>query len=189
MKILIVGAGKIGSVAAWDLAKRADVQKIGLLDSRPDALGGAKAWISSEKLVTHTLDIVGQKTEAYQLMQGYDVGVITLPSRRASYSAIEAAIDAGLSMVDILEEYHRRPDKVEVEGLEISRNLSLDEYGERLHEKAISNRVTILDGMGFEPGLSNVTTGAAIRKLDKAKSAIVRVGGSFLQRKLPAGIP
>lgn len=177
MKILIVGAGKIGSVVAWDLAKRIEVEKIGIVDINRDALQKAKVWIANEKLATHSIDILGQKSESRQLMQSYDVGVITLPSRRTSYSAIEAAIDAGMGIVDILEEYHRRPDKVEIEGLEISSNLSLDEYGEQLHEKATKSRVTILDGMGFEPGLSNVTTGAAIRKLDKAKSAIVRVGG------------
>jgi saccharopine dehydrogenase-like NADP-dependent oxidoreductase len=34
-----------------------------------------------------------------------------------------------------------------------------------------------VDGQGFAPGLSNVTCGAAIRKLDSAESAVARVGG------------
>lgn len=177
MKILILGAGKIGSVVAWDLAQRTEVEKIGIVDPNRNALKKAMSWIDSEKLVIHSIDILAQKSEIRRLMQTYDVGILTLPNRQASYSGIEAAIDARMSIVDILEEYHRRPDKCEIEGLEISSDLSLDEYGEWLHEKATKNKVTILDGMGFEPGLSNVTTGAAIRKLDKARSAIVRVGG------------
>jgi len=37
--------------------------------------------------------------------------------------------------------------------------------------------VTFVDGMGFAPGLSNVTLGEGIRKIDKAEKAIARVGG------------
>jgi saccharopine dehydrogenase-like NADP-dependent oxidoreductase len=37
--------------------------------------------------------------------------------------------------------------------------------------------VTILDGIGFAPGISNITLGEGIRKLDEAESAIARVGG------------
>ena len=177
MKILVLGAGKIGSVVAWDLAQRTEVEKVGIVDTNANALKTVMGRIDSKKLATHTIDIIAQKSEIRRLMQTYDVGILTLPDRRASYSGIEAAIDARLSIVDVLEEYHRRPDKCEIEGLEISSDLSLDEYGEWLHEKATKNNVTILDGMGFEPGLSNVTTGAAIRKLDKAKSVIARVGG------------
>lgn len=177
MKALILGTGKIGSVVAWDLVKRHEVETVGMVDINGESLKKATAWINSDKLVVHEFDVIGHKSESRQLMQTYDVLVITLPNRRASYSAIEAAIDTGIHAVDILEEYHRRPDKHEIEGLEIPEGMSLDEYGEWLHMKAVNNQVTILDGMGFEPGLSNVTTGMGIRKVGKAESAIVRVGG------------
>ncbi len=106
----------------------------------------------------------------------YDVAVIALPERRSSYRTIEAAIDAGLNVVDVLEEYHRRPDPYETENLEVPSGLSLDEYGESLHRRAKENNVTILDGMGFAPGLSNITLGEGIRKVN-ALSAVARVGG------------
>lgn len=54
--------------------------------------------------------------------------------------------------------------------------MSLDEYGESLHRRAKENNVTILDGMGFAPGLSNITLGEGIRKVN-ALSAVARVGG------------
>jgi saccharopine dehydrogenase-like NADP-dependent oxidoreductase len=50
-------------------------------------------------------------------------------------------------------------------------------YGEWLHEGAVRNGVVILDGMGFAPGLSNITVGEGIHKMDKPISAIARVGG------------
>jgi lysine 6-dehydrogenase len=87
------------------------------------------------------------------------------------------AIEAGLNIVDMLEEYHRRPDAYETEGLEVPEGMTLDEYGDWLHNTAIANGVTFIDGMGFAPGLSNVTVGEAIRKVDSAESAIARVGG------------
>jgi saccharopine dehydrogenase-like NADP-dependent oxidoreductase len=79
-------------------------------------------------------------------------------------------------VVDILEEYHRRPDTYETEGLEVAASMSLEEYGESLHRSAQESGVTLLDGMGFAPGLSNITLGEGIRKV-QAESAVARVGG------------
>jgi saccharopine dehydrogenase-like NADP-dependent oxidoreductase len=110
-------------------------------------------------------------------MSGFDVGIIALPDRRASYAAMEAAIQAGLNVVDILEEFHRRPDPYETEGLVLPEGMTLHEYGEWLHESAVRSGVVILDGMGFAPGLSNITVGEGIRKMDTAISAVARVGG------------
>lgn len=176
MKVLVLGCGKIGSVVAWDLANRPEVETVGIMDVNREALQETKNWIDCHKVVTHELDIVSQPEKGSQLLQGYDVGVITLPSRRASYKAIEAAIEAGTDMVDILEEYHRRPDKHEIEGLEIQPG-ELDVYGEDLHNRAMARNITILDGMGLEPGLTNITVGAGIRMLDQADTVAVRVGG------------
>jgi len=43
--------------------------------------------------------------------------------------------------------------------------------------RAQQTGATLLDGIGFAPGLSNITTGEGIRKLDVAESAVARVGG------------
>jgi lysine 6-dehydrogenase len=111
------------------------------------------------------------------LMKEYDVGIISLPARRISYTTVEAAIEVGLNVVDILEDYHRRPDPYETEGLSIPNQMTLEEYGECLHKRAMENDVILVDGLGFAPGLSNITVGEAIRKMDTAEAAIARVGG------------
>jgi saccharopine dehydrogenase-like NADP-dependent oxidoreductase len=100
-----------------------------------------------------------------------------MPDRKTSYKVVHAAVEAGLDIVDMLEEYHRRPDAYETEGLEIPAGMTLDQYGDWIHETAIKNNSTFIDGMGFAPGLSNVTLGEGIRKIDKAEKAIARVGG------------
>ena len=176
LKILVLGgAGKIGSDVAWDLAGDKEIESIGIAARNDKSLEKTKSWIASDKLAVHILDIA-DASATRRLMEKYDVAVIALPERRSSYRTIEAAIDAGINAVDVLEEYHRRPDPYETENLEVPSGMSLDEYGESLHRRAMKNDVTILDGMGFAPGLSNITLGEGIRKVN-AFSAVARVGG------------
>jgi len=180
MKVLVFGgSGKMGSAVAWDLAKNSKVGEVGIIGitgRRENTLEKTKKWIGSDKIVLHTIDVNNRK-ETMKLMEQYDVGAITLPDRKCSYKVVNMAIEVGLNVVDILEEYHRKPDKYEVEGLEIPNGMTLDEYGESLHQKAIKNGVTFIDGMGFAPGLTNITLGEGIKKMDQADSAIARCGG------------
>lgn len=177
MKVLVFGgSGKMGAAVAWDLVKEDDVDVVGLVGRHEDTLQLAKEWVNSPKVATHILDIADVE-QTIQVMQGYDVGVSALPDRKTSYRIVHTAIEAGLDIVDMLEEYHRRPDPYEIEGLDIPDGMSLNEYGDWLHEQAIKNDVTFLDGIGFAPGLSNLTVGEGIRKLDHTESAIARVGG------------
>jgi len=170
------GSGKIGSAVAWDMAKDSEIEVIGITGRRKDALEKVRNWTGSDRVVPHVVD-VEDKASTVKLMKQYDVGVIALPDRRRSYKVIQYAVEAGLNIVDMLEEYHRRPDAYETEGLELPKDMTLNEYGDWLHETAVANGVTFIDGMGFAPGLSNVTVGEAIRKMDTAERAIARVGG------------
>lgn len=175
MAIIFGGTGKIGSAVAWDLAKDRGIEHVGIAGRNLESLKRTRAWVNSDKILPCVLDI-SDSVAVRRLMSEYDVGVIALPDRRTSYRTIDAAIDSGLSVVDVLEEYHRRPEPYETEGLEIPHGTGLDDYGEMLHNKAIDNEVTLLDGMGFAPGLSNITLGEGIRKAN-ADSAVARVGG------------
>lgn len=177
MRILILGgSGKIGSAIAWDLAKDKDVEMIGIGGRKESALAETRKWIKSDRVTAHLLDIFDTE-RTKKLMAQYDVGVVALPDRRTSYKAVEMAVEAGLDLVDILEEYHRRPESYETEGLEVPKGMTLDEYGEWLHKRAIRNDVLLVDGMGFAPGLSNITVSEGIRKFGKAETAVARVGG------------
>ncbi|MGB2894540.1 MAG: saccharopine dehydrogenase C-terminal domain-containing protein [Anaerolineales bacterium] len=177
MKILVFGgSGKMGASVAWDLVQQKDVETVGLVGRREETLVCARDWIGDQKVKIHPLDIHDVDATA-DLMAQYDVGVSTLPDRKTSYKVIDTAVKHGLHFVDMLEEYHRRPDAYEVEGMELPKGMTLNEYGDFLHETAIQNGVTFLDGIGFAPGISNVMVGEAIRKLDKAEEVVARVGG------------
>jgi len=177
MKALVFGGtGKVGAAVAWDLVKDDQIKTVGIVGRRKHALEKTKKWIGSEKIMPHVLDISDQE-ETKKLMKQYQVGLLALPDRRTSYKVVQTAIEAGLNIVDMLEEYHRRPDPYETEGLELPKGMTLGDYGDWLHNKAIENGVTFVDGMGFAPGLSNVTLGEGIRKMDSAEKAVARVGG------------
>lgn len=177
MKVLVIGgSGKMGATIAWDLVKDNEVEAVGIVGRRKDILQRVQKGINSNKLIVHVLDVTNTE-DTKRLMKEYDVGVISLADRKASYKVVEAAIEAGLNIIDILEEYHRRPDPYEIEALDVPNQMTLEEYGEWLHKRAIENDVILLDGLGFAPGLSNITLGEGIRKMDKAESAIGRVGG------------
>ena len=173
---MVIGLGKVGAASAWALVKDSEVEAVGIVGRRKSNLERVQTWINSNKLIVHVLD-VSNTEDTKILMKEYDVGIISLPDRKTSYTTVAVAIEAGLNIVDILEEYHRRPDPCETEGLNIPNRMTLEEYGEWFHKRAIENDVTFLDGLGFAPGLSNITIGEAIRKMDKVESAIARVGG------------
>jgi lysine 6-dehydrogenase len=175
MKILVLGAaGKMGRAVSWYLGRDPQLTKVGLLDSNERALKTIAT--DPDKFNIHTVSIENS-AKLQEVMKEYDAGIVVLPNRRLSYMAIEAAIAARLNLVDILEEYHRCPDEYETEDLVVPAGMSIREYGESLHQRAEKNDVLILDGMGFAPGLSNLTTEHGIGLLDKVKTAVARVGG------------
>lgn len=183
MKILVLGTGKMGCGVVWDLVQNEAVTEVGLVDICTDTLAWVKeraescaCAIPEIKVTLHQADVT-KLAEIVPVMQQYDVGVLTLANRYLSYKAIEAAIEAGLDVVDILEEYHRCPDEDEVEGLQVPAGMTIEQYGESLHTRAVERGVLLLDGMGFAPGLSNLTVEEGIRKLDVAEKAVARVGG------------
>jgi saccharopine dehydrogenase-like NADP-dependent oxidoreductase len=176
MKILVIGSGEVGTASAWDLLRDSEVDMVGIVGRRKSSLERIRKRMGSDKLKLHVLD-VSNAADMKALMKEYDVGIVSLPDRKTSYGTLETAIEARFNIIDILEEYHRRPDRYETEGLNIPHRMTLEEYGGWLHERAMENDVTIVDGLGFAPGLSNITIGEAIGKMDRAESAIARVGG------------
>ena len=175
MKILVIGAaGKMGRAVSWYLGRDPHVTKVGLLDAKESSLKAIAT--DPDKFNIHAVSIE-DSAKLQSVMKEYDAGIVVLPNRHLSYLAIENAITARLNLVDILEEYHRRPDEYEIEGLVIPPGMSISEYGESIHQRAVKNDVLILDGMGFAPGLSNLTTEHGIGLLDRVKTAVARVGG------------
>lgn len=178
MNVLVIGAaGKMGKAVVAYFANDPAVKTLGLLDAQEAALRSLTTGNGTGKFKLHPVD-VNDADALKEVMGQYDVGVVTLPNRRLSYKVMDVAIEARLDLVDILEEYHRRPDNYQTEGFSVPAGYrNSEDYGEALHEKAIRNDVLILDGMGFAPGLSNITTARGMSLLDNVETAVARVGG------------
>ena len=51
MNVLIFGgSGKIGAAVAWDLVKADDVENVGIIGRRGNALKKTKAWLANPKV-------------------------------------------------------------------------------------------------------------------------------------------
>ena len=177
MKALVFGAGKQAKGVVWYLANRSDFDQIGILSRSEGPIEEIIEFIGDDKLEKYVVDVVAETEKLKEIMKEYDVGINALPTRKTCYATVEAAIEAGLDMIDILEEYHRRPDPYETEDLEIPEGMSVEEYGESLHERAVEKDITFISGMGFAPGITNFTLGEGLREMDEGESAIARCGG------------
>ncbi len=176
MKALIFGAGRQAEGIAWYLVNHSDFEQVGIYSRSEDHINKISDFLKSDKIEKHIGNVLDEE-KTKEVMEGYDVGINALPTRETSYKTVELAIEEGLDMVDILEEYHRRPDPYEMENLEIPEDMTVEEYGEWLHEEYKENDLIFIDGNGFAPGITNFTLGEALREMDERESAIARCGG------------
>src|SRR5512139_857942 len=105
MKVLVIGAaGKMGRAVVSYYANDPAIETIGMLDLQESTLQRLVKGDDPARFKIHALDL--DSIEAVMdVMELYDVVVSTLPNRKLSYKVMEAAIDARLDLVDILEEY------------------------------------------------------------------------------------
>ncbi|MCF8067926.1 MAG: saccharopine dehydrogenase NADP-binding domain-containing protein [Desulfobacterales bacterium] len=176
MKILVIGCGKMGSVIAWDLSKYNDIETIGLADPYAPSLEKASKRIQGKNVETYLLK-GNYRKQLIELMQSYDVSIGAQPTIKQGNELIEDAIEAEVNLVDIIGEYYRRPNEAYLDGFNVPQGMTGGEYGEILHRRAKDKNITILCCIGFAPGLSNLTLGYGISQMDKAETAIARVGG------------
>ncbi len=91
MRILILGAGNIGTVVAYDLAKDFEVTVVDVSDS---ALSSVKGFAEPLKFD------VTQREKLQELMKKYDLVVDTLPGKFGLY-ILKSAINAQRDIVDV----------------------------------------------------------------------------------------
>ncbi len=154
MKILIVGCGNIGSVAADDLARSMNSADVVVADNdekRARTVAERIGWsnVSWVKMNAASHD------ESVRVLKGFDLVLGFLPGK-LGYGLAEACIDAGKSLVDVS---------------------FMAENPLTLNDKAEKAGITIVPDCGLAPGISNVLVGHAAAELDKVQSAHIMVGG------------
>lgn len=169
MKVLVLGCGEMAQVAIQDLVEHGVFSDVVVGTRHP---ARAEAFLSGVARLTIrtsavTID-VGDRAALVRLMKGFDV-VCNLagPNFRNAVNVVQAAIGAGVSMVDVSDDWAAT--------LEI-----LD-----LHKEAEKAGITVVLGLGASPGVTNILAREAANKLDR----VDEVHTSWVMRGSDAGGP
>jgi len=149
MKIVVLGAGMQGSIAAQDLAGAGF--KVTVLDNN----------ISRLRLLKRHLPIKAQqfnvksKVKCIKHMKNFDLIIGALPAALGYYT-MECAVAAGVDCVDMS---YSSEDPL------------------KLHTKAQNAKVRIVPDAGFAPGLSNILVGETYQQFNGIDKLRILVGG------------
>lgn len=169
MKVLVLGCGEMAQVAIQDLVEHGVFADVVVGTRHPARAEAFLAGIARPTIRTSAVAIdVGERDALVRLMKGFDV-VCNLagPNFRNAVNVARAAIGAGVSMVDVSDDWAAT--------LEI-----LD-----LHAEAAKAGITVVLGLGASPGVTNVLAREAANKLDR----VDEVHTSWVMRGSDAGGP
>lgn len=157
MKILVLGAGRMGFGAAWDLAHNSEVDSITLADLDQQSLQRAGARVGSPRLQLATLD-VQDPDSTRSLMKGHD-SVISCVVYRHNVNLARLAIQAGSNFCDL----GGNNDVVAAE-------LALDAEARRAG-------VNVIPDCGLAPGMVSLLVMHAMERFSSVEEVHIRVGG------------
>jgi len=154
MRVLVLGCGNIGSVAAADLAKSMPTVDVVVADRD---LNMAKATVKriDEKNVSAAQVDASDRRQLAKALDDCDLALGFLPGN-LGYKLIETCISERKDLVDVSY---------------------MAENPLTLHANAVKADVTVVPDCGLAPGITNILAGNASTKLDAVKSIHVVVGG------------
>ncbi len=158
MKIVVLGAGLVGSAIVRDLAMDSRFQ-VTAVDANPDRL---KKLADGGKVRTIAADL-SRPEEVRRQVREADIVVDALPGF-LGFRTFRAVIEAGKNVVDIA---------------------FFPEDPFELEELARKRGVTAIMDCGVAPGMSNVLVGYASNQLDETESVRIYVGGLPVVRRWP----
>lgn len=152
MKVVVLGCGMIGSVIAVDFAESVDDVQITVADKSMERARDVASGIEgAEWDVLDSLDHSG----LVRKFRGLDLVIGALPGEYG-FTALRAAIEASVSMVDIS---------------------FTPENPLELNAAARRQGVTIIPDCGVAPGLSNILVGHGASEFESVREAHILVGG------------
>ena len=156
MKIVVLGAGRMGYGAVFDLARNSAVDEIGVADIDADRVGEVAA-IDSARIRPYSLD-VNDKQAVVKLLAAYDAA-ISCVVYEYNVRLAEAAIEARTHFCDL-------GGNNEVVGKELALDPQAREAG-----------INIIPDCGLAPGMVSLLAVHGANRLDRAESIHIRVGG------------
>lgn len=157
MKFLVLGAGKQGSAAAFDLCRREGVEHVTLADIAVDDIQPFLRSHLGNGLSTRTVD-ASDGAQVRAAMEGVDAVLNALPYY-FNRPVTEAAISAQAHYCDL------------------GGNTAIVEEQRELHEAARDAGISVVPDCGVAPGMVNVLAQSCIDVLDETEVVEMRVGG------------
>lgn len=154
MKALVLGCGKIGPVAAKDLAESMGSIEVVVADKDGKKAEKVSEEIGRDNVSWVQLDILNSR-ESVNALKDYDLVLGFLPGS-IGYHLVKTCVDAGKDLVDVS---------------------FMSENPLRLNDEALKANVTVIPDCGLAPGISNVLVGHAVEKLDRVQHVHIMVGG------------
>ena len=162
MRLLVIGAGMMGSAAAYDMARSQQVESVTLADLDQRRVKAAAQRINqltgTKKVVTAQVD-ASKPGQAAKLMRGH-TGVLSAVPYFFNLGLCRAAIESGCHFAD----------------LGGNNTVVRQEYA--LHEKAARKDVAIAPDCGLSPGMASILAGELMRVVGGMADALkLYVGG------------
>jgi len=155
MKIIVLGCGNIGSVAAKDLAESLPSTEIVLADVNKSRAEEVASKIGADNVSWVQTD-ASNRSELVSTMKKFDMVVGALPGSMG-HRACKASIAAKVDMVDV----SFMPEDVMT-----------------LNKDALKAKVRVVPDCGMSPGLGSILVGHAVSRLDEVESVHNLNGGN-----------
>jgi lysine 6-dehydrogenase len=157
MKILVLGAGRMGLGAAFDLAHNSDCEAVTVADVDVERARAVVASIGSDRLRAAHVDVANQE-RVVELMRGHD----------AAISCVVYSFNLGLARAAI---------EARVNFCDLGGNNSVVDSELALHEEAVRAGVNIIPDCGLAPGMVSVLVAHGAARFESLEEIHIRVGG------------
>ncbi len=172
MRLLVIGAGMMGSAAAYDMARAKDVASVTLADTdkrrAKEAAKRVNKLAGGNKVDAVTID-AGNPGKVAKLMRGHD----------AALSAVPYFFNLGLAKAAVEARSHFA---------DLGGNNTVVRKEFELSKKAAKRGVAIAPDCGLSPGMASILAGELMRRVgDRADALKIYVGGLPEHPKEPFG--
>lgn len=156
MRILVLGAGLQGTACAFDLLGSTNA-RVTLADQRPRGVPRLLQPFGAERLALLQLDARNEDA-VRAVMREHDAVLSALPYY-FNYPMTQLAVELGMHFADL------------------GGNTEIVRQQKQLHEPARAQGIAVTPDVGLAPGLVNIVAAEAIRRVDRARSVKLYVGG------------
>ncbi len=167
MQVMVLGAGRMGRAAAWDLARQPGVERLCLVDHDATALEVARGELARllERAAPHARPRI--ETRCCSLDDA------------AQLPALLASADVALSSADYRfnEALTRAAIEAQCHLCDLGGNVHVVERQLALHAEAERRGVTVIPDCGLAPGLACLLAARAVERLERTEAIQLRVGG------------